>query len=126
MTLDRRRFLQLTAVGIAASLTSTGCRLDDARSLSRPGLLGILGPERVWQIGSSYRASVPSENNEAALRRALTGARKQGFSLSSMWSDPFRQQIQEDFAAGRTVVIDGWVLSKTEARQAALFSLAPV
>jgi hypothetical protein len=35
-------------------------------------------------------------------------------------------QIRDDFTAGRTVVVDGWVLSVTEARQAALFSLAPV
>jgi hypothetical protein len=32
--------------------------------------------------------------------------------------------VHEDFAAGRTVVVDGWVLSVTEARQCALFSLA--
>jgi hypothetical protein len=31
--------------------------------------------------------------------------------------------IRDDFAAGRTVLVDGWVLSVTEARQAALYSL---
>ena len=32
------------------------------------------------------------------------------------------QKIQQDFEAGRTVVVNGWVLSQTEARQCALFS----
>jgi hypothetical protein len=32
--------------------------------------------------------------------------------------------VHEDFASGRTVVVDGWVLAVTEARQCALFSLA--
>jgi hypothetical protein len=31
--------------------------------------------------------------------------------------------VQRDFAAGRTVMLDGWVLAVTEARQCALFSL---
>jgi hypothetical protein len=33
--------------------------------------------------------------------------------------------IQRDFAEGRTVLLDGWVLSVTEARQCALYSLLP-
>jgi hypothetical protein len=32
--------------------------------------------------------------------------------------------VRDDFASGRTVVVDGWVLSAIEARQCALFSLA--
>ena len=31
--------------------------------------------------------------------------------------------VRDDFAHGRTVVIEGWVLAVTEARQCALFSL---
>jgi hypothetical protein len=43
------------------------------------------------------------------------------------WSpaESIRSQIQADFAADRTVMLDGWVLSVTEARQCALFSLTP-
>jgi len=35
------------------------------------------------------------------------------------------EQVQLDFARGRTVMLNGWVLSVTEARQCALFSLLP-
>jgi hypothetical protein len=31
--------------------------------------------------------------------------------------------VRGDFAHGRTVIVDGWILSVTEARQCALFSL---
>jgi len=31
-------------------------------------------------------------------------------------------RIRDDFGAGRTVVVDGWLLSVTEARQCALYS----
>jgi hypothetical protein len=126
MTLDRRRFLQVTAAGMVASLTSSGCDRDSARVLARPQLLEMLGPERVWEIGSRYRTTVPNENTEAALQSAITGSRDQGFTVSSLWRDPIEQQIRDDFAAGRTVIVNGWVLSTTEARQSALFSLAPV
>ena len=34
-------------------------------------------------------------------------------------------QIRDDFESGRITVVDGWLLSVTEARQAALFSLTP-
>lgn len=36
----------------------------------------------------------------------------------------FRQRIAEDFRTGRTVLVRGWVLSRTEARVCALASLA--
>ena len=31
--------------------------------------------------------------------------------------------VHDDFDDGRTVVVDGWILSATEARQCALYSL---
>ena len=42
MTLDRRRFLQITAAGVVASLTTSACASDagvDATALERPELL---------------------------------------------------------------------------------------
>ena len=69
----------------------------------------MLGPDRVREIGTRYRAATPRENTADALRTAL--------------SNSSREKIRDDFEAGRTIVVDGWVLSITEARQAALFSL---
>ena len=83
----------------------------------------MLGPERVRQLGADYRASTPSEHSAGALRAALSSGH--GPHIPFIKSGSLDDQIRDDFATGRTVVVDGWVLSLTEARQAALFSLTP-
>jgi hypothetical protein len=126
MTLDRRRFLQLSALGIVAAVADSACVASSDRAdgaVDRPQLLAMLGPERVRQLGAHYRASTPSENSAAALRAALSSGH--GSQSPSIKSGSLDDQIRDDFAAERTVIVDGWVLSVTEARQAALFSLSP-
>ena len=125
MALDRRRFLQLGALGIFAGATSACAHADsnvsaDAEHLQ---LLSMFGPDRVRELGAHYRASTPNENTAAALHSALSDAG--GLRIPFVNSPPLADRIRDDFTAGRTVVVDGWVLSLTEARQAALFSLQP-
>ena len=123
MTLDRRRFLQLSVLGIVAAVGDSACASSDTRpdaSADQPQLLAMLGPERVRQLGTHYRASRPAENNADALRAALSSGH--GLRIPFV-KNSFDDQIRDDFAKGRTVVVDGWVLSLTEARQAALYSL---
>jgi hypothetical protein len=125
MSLDRRRFLQLTAAGVVAGLTDSGCageKVEDTSGMSQPALLGMLGPQRVREIGAAYRAAVPKENSAAALRDAISASQRGRFPWTSRRS--IAEQIQDDFAAGRTVIAGGWLLSETEARQAALYSLS--
>lgn len=125
MTLDRRRFLQLAVTGIVAGLTSSACARDtseDTRSLGKPALLEMLGPERTREIGAQYRAAVPGENTAATLREAISSSQHRAFPWIGRQS--IEEQIRNDFAAGRTVVVSGWVLSETEARQCALYSLS--
>jgi hypothetical protein len=126
MALDRRRFLQLSALGIVATVADSACGPADARvdaSADRPELLAMLGPERVRQLGSHYRASTPAENSSDALRAALSSGN--GLRIPFIKSGSLENQIRDDFTAGRIVVVDGWILAVTEARQAALFSLTP-
>jgi hypothetical protein len=82
----------------------------------------MLGSERVREIGTQYRAAMPNENTVATLRDAISDSQHQTFSWSRAGS--IEEQIRDDFAAGRTVVVSGWVLSVTEARQCALYSLS--
>jgi hypothetical protein len=83
----------------------------------------MLGPDRVRELGAHYRAATPSENSADALRAALST--DSSLQKPTSKNGSFDAQIRDDFAAGRTVTVDGWVLSVTEARQAALFSLKP-
>jgi hypothetical protein len=122
MALNRRRFLQLTTAGLLASLTETGCAGDDTNESTTPALVEMLGPERVRQIGTQYRAQVPREITAAALAEAISSSRRSGFARR--YRRPIEDQIRRDFAAGRIVVVGGWVLALTEARQCALYSLS--
>ena len=118
MTLDRRRFIQLTALGVIGSVTETGCARDNGSAVAHPQLVEMLGADRVRQLGERYRSATPAEDSVEKLRDAIS--RGGGFQVFRSSID---DQISDDFRNGRTVVVDGWILSVTEARQAALFSL---
>jgi hypothetical protein len=127
MTLDRRRFLQITAAGVVASLTTTAWASDaatDVSTLDRPELLTMLGSERVRELGTRYRAATPNENTVSSLRAAISETERRTLLIRWTPRGSIENQIRDDFAAGRTVLVDGWVLSATEVRQCALFSLA--
>ena len=124
MMLDRRQFLTAAAggtVSILASASGSGADHDaasDAPDLARPELLLALGPSAVREIGEAYRALVPVESDRASLETALHAEHRAAHSANA---DP----VRADFAAGRVIVVRDWVLSRTEARQCALFSLRP-
>jgi hypothetical protein len=125
MTLDRRRFLQLTAAGMVGALAGSACTRDtgeDAHALERPALIEMLGADRALEIGMQYRAAVPRENTVAALHAAISSSRRRKFPWILRQS--IEERVHDDFVAGRTVVLRGWVLSQTEARQCALYSLS--
>jgi hypothetical protein len=127
MTLDRRRFLQITAAGVVATLTTSAFAGEvgfDANALEKPELLTMLGAERVRELGSRYRAANPGEGTASSLRAAISKAEPGTLGLRWTPRGSIEKKIQDDFAAGQTVLVDGWVLSVTEARQCALFSLA--
>ena len=125
MALDRRRFLQLGALGILAGATEACAPADNNVSADADHLqlVSMLGADRVRQLGAHYRAATPTENTAAALHSAISDAG--GLRVPFVKSPSLANRIRDDFTAGRTVVVDGWVLSLTEARQAALFSLQP-
>jgi hypothetical protein len=121
MDLNRRRFLQVAAVGVIAGIASARYRRLTSHDgpVDRPELLLMLGPDRVRELGTHYRSVTPAENNADALREALADGQARPF----FGRKPIADMVRDDFADGRTVVVDGWVLSVTEARQAALFSV---
>jgi len=104
--MDRRRFLHLSAFGVTASAVSLGSGPGRATPQE---LLDLLGPETVRGLGRRYREMVPAADLLSAAH----------------WRGSITQRGRDDFARGRTVVVQGWVLSLTEARQCALFSLLP-
>jgi hypothetical protein len=121
MSMDRRRFIEVTAAATVAAATSWGCAETPGgvRELARPGVLEMLGPERTRQIGTEYRKTVPAEVSVGALHAAILGSQRRWH-----WGKSIEAIVHDDFSAGRVVMVSGWILSVTEARQCALYSLS--
>ncbi|MFL5562651.1 MAG: hypothetical protein ACJ79K_14360 [Gemmatimonadaceae bacterium] len=141
VTMSRREFMRrvgsatagAATVGVASAGAATfgfavaGCGAGeayDAGALARPDVLAALGAGPVRAIGARYRAMNHAEGDAASLRRAISASRPFASRFLGAASPPLAELVRADFAEGRTIVVDGWVLSATEARQCALFSLA--
>ena len=129
MGMNRRQFFDVTATSaLMLSVTSSvgGTSADaafDLPALAQPDLLSILGPEAVREIGLRYRELAPPEHQVQALHAAILAARPWSSQVKWLPRPSIVEMVQDDFAAGRTIVVRGWVLSVTEARQSAIFSL---
>jgi hypothetical protein len=122
--MKRRDFIGITAAAVAG-LAWPGTSAADAvtrATLAHPHLLDVLRDQRlVADLGRRYRETVPAEDDPRALEAAiLADAPTAPPASARTWLD---DQVQRDFATGRTVTLNGWVLSLTEARQSALYSL---
>ena len=121
-SIDRRQFLAVGA-GLAASVAALACEGGgDATALGRPDLVAALGPDVVRRLGLHYRENVPGENDAQRLEAAIRASQPWTARIG-VRHQPIADQVRNDFDAGRTVVVDGWLLSVTEARQCALYSV---
>jgi hypothetical protein len=128
----RRTFVRLTtAASIALYLPGLDCKPKASafgQILSQPSALEhICDAQTIRQIGQAYQKQVPNENNQSELTRLLvTDISRNQISESSdstSVASYLDKKVREDFKQNNTVIVNGWVLSLTEARQCALFSL---
>lgn len=99
-------------MGAVTMTTGCGRRTDPrAAALETPDFLShICDAPTIRQLGEAYRAQTPAEASQKTLIQLLqTGVTA--------------QNIKSDYGKGDIVTLKGWVLSRTEARQCALFSL---
>jgi hypothetical protein len=122
--MKRRNFIILGTAGIAAlSIPTAYYFLGDTEydpGLAEPRSLSMIwDSQTIYATGSLYRSQVPGEESKRSLVRLLKEA------LSGVRDEDvldLEEKIKEDFMTGKTVLVDGWILSLTEARQCALFS----
>ncbi len=97
------------------------------KSIDYPEFLGsIFDDERINAFGIEYRKQVPSEDNKSTLTNLIltnTKGKKTNSSDKYEIQDLVSSKNVEDFKNGNVVIIGGWIISKTEARQCALFSI---
>jgi len=81
------------------------------------GVAAVDIPEGVIAVGEGYLRAVPEEADLATLLAALPAP---GGDVAAA----ARRRIAADFTNGETVAVDGWLLSRSEARAAAALALA--
>lgn len=98
------------------------------KNLIPPSFLSrICDAKTIREIGKNYNMRFPARAREDSLVDLLL-TEKTGHELSRQSGETetgsfLEKKVQKDFNTGNTVVMNGWVLSVTEAQQAALFSI---
>lgn len=123
--MKRRDFLAFAFLTpLATGMAGSGfllCIGDPSECLfAQPELLRILDEDEVIRIGESYRNRNSAEDDAEVLERKIEAAAGRHAPVASA---SLRNVIAADFEEGRTVRVNGWMLSITEARQCALYSL---
>jgi len=122
--MERRAFVKLsayTALVLSVPLLDS-CLKPGDNPLAQPLFFShIADVKTITDAGLAYRKMDRSEDDKALLMQLLSGG------------DPSTDQkairaalddrVKQDFQTNKTVTVSGWVLSVTEARQCALFSI---
>lgn len=117
--MKRRSFILMGAAGAAAiSIPAYNYYFGDVAYdplLAQPKSLSLIWEDHEIQaIGKEYIKQTPDEQRVRTLVNLL--------SDGSSGISALENKTIEDFKAGKTVMVDGWILSATEARQCALAS----
>lgn len=130
--MKRRNFILTAALSAAAvSLPFLNCTGPDPeldKKISIPEVLSLTYDEKtIREIGMAYGKAYPDEYNISALEGLLKKNTDGKIISASMQKGEIDaqldSQVKNDFASGQTIVLNGWVLSRTEARQCALYTL---
>ena len=118
----RRRFLALaSATSAALALPATALPGPAAQRVSGAGLaLAFKHQASAIAIGRRYLERFPQdpEHEVLAAVRSLGGETDPAAVRSALHA-----RIKQDFARGDTVMLDGWVLSRSECRACAALAL---
>jgi hypothetical protein len=130
--MKRRNFILLSSMTAAAiSIPSINCRRRNQvldKTLAQPFLLShICDAKTIQAIGASYRQNLKTEETKDQFVDLLLidtlGKSVPESSDISFIQTLLEQKIRKDFKSGNTVTVKGFIISTTEARQCALFSL---
>jgi hypothetical protein len=118
--MQRRTFIKIVGIAGTAGLPISGCEgaatIDEVLRLPY-FLSGVSDIAALQSIGRKFGKSFPEQYDAVKL------GQQQPISDPSVLASLLADKTTRDFNTGDTIVLEGWVLSLTEARQCALFSL---
>ncbi len=127
--MQRRKFIQVSTVGTTAIvITGISCKYPRTtfyNILDKPARLSsICDLNTIRKIGITYSQQTPAETGVDKLADLLSvdtsgkiiSSSSDGVSIRNM----INQKIKHDFETDNTVIVNGWVITITEARQCAL------
>jgi hypothetical protein len=120
--LGRRAFLACLLAALGALGPGRAWARGRPRELSDDPFPGLLrNPRSAAAVGARYVRDHPEERRAAiALAGACADEAREGWR----WRRQLQLEGAQDFASGRVARVDGWVLSRTEARLCAAVWLA--
>lgn len=122
---SRRSFLRRAgtlSIAVALAPALPGCTRPDwhEEDLTSPALGLVVDRATIAGLGRHWLAREPLDARQLVRRiRRAAGIAAQARSVT----EGIAQLVADDYARRRTVILDGWLLSVTEARQCALVAL---
>ena len=120
--MKRRKFISISSAGIAIlSIGAFGLNsaIDQNLILETQSLESIWNHASLVRIGNLYRNQFPDENYSKCLVHGIPDQ----FINSEELTKYFKKKIIDEHKTSDTVLIDGWLISKTEGRKCALVSI---
>ena len=112
------------AVGSIPEAPAAGASAQKGLSQLRPEILDVVGDRKQAKaIAEAYRRARPEESVDDIERAVQSAAATQG-RLGRVRADAIRRLVRREYAEGRTLELDGWILAETEARQCVLYQTA--
>ena len=122
--MKRRKFLLLSLFGLFISLVAIWYykfKSATTKVLSYPiDLSEICDRKTLIQIGNTYM-KLTNENDKRYLKELLV---QDAAMIDNGLKISLKSKVVEDFNTGNTILVDGWLLSRTEARQCAFLSMS--
>lgn len=126
--MKRSLFIKLSAYSVVAVSVPwlNACNEKPINTaIAQPEFLSHIFDEKTMlATGQVYLKQNPDENSKNKLADLLMNNKSVTSSMdANSIHSYFDNKVKQDFANGKIAVVDGWILSVTEARQCALYSL---
>ncbi len=123
----RRQFIKLSALSAGAFNIPFlhGCNSASFnKAVAQPLFLSYIFDAKTMQAtGQAYIKQTPAEDSKSKLAGLLADNSITESTDAKTVHTFYNNKAREDFTMLKTVIVNGWVLAVTEARQCALYSL---